>query len=143
MTLQSKKIFIDSSVFIGFIDRADENHPKAVKTMENLARIGYQLFTSSINVSEVYAVLVRETSSLVALEFLQAILQSDIEILFPQKADYITSYRTVRSNREKQLTLKEALNATLMQKKDIFKIVTFAYWHNLLGTMASNIGSLF
>ncbi len=143
MVLQSKKIFIDSSVFIGFIDRADENHPKAVKTMENLARVGYQLFTSSININEVYAVLVRETSSSVALEFLQAILQSDIEILFPQKADFITANRMLRSNREKQLTLKEALNATLMQKRGIAKIITFAYWHNLLGTMASNVGSLF
>lgn len=139
MALQSKKIFIDSSVFIGFVDRADENHPKAVKTMENLARVGYQLFTSSINVSEVYAVLIRETSSTVALEFLQAILRSDIEMLFPQKADYISAFRIIKSNREKQLSLKEALNATLMQKKGITKIVTFAYWHNLLGTMQSLI----
>ncbi len=143
MVLQSKKIFIDSSVLVGFIDRADENHPKAAKTMENLARIGCQLFTSSINVNEVYAVLVRETSNSIALDFLQAILQSDMEILFPQKADFITAHRILRSNREKQLTLKEALNATLMQKRGIFKITTFTYWHNLLGTISSNIDSLF
>lgn len=139
MGLQSKKIFIDSSVFIGFVDRADNNHPKAVKIMENLARIGCQIFTSVVIINEVYALLSREVSNSVALDFLQAILQSDIEIIFPQKADLITANRILRVNREKQLTLKEAINAALMQKKGITQIATFTFWHNLLGSRLSNL----
>lgn len=107
--------------------------------MENLAHAGYQLYTSSLNVSEVYAALARETGITVALDFLQAILQSDIETIFPQKSDYITAHRMLRSNREKQITLREVLNATLMQKKGISKILTFTYWHNLFGTYVSNL----
>ncbi|OGE33286.1 hypothetical protein A3C59_03900 [Candidatus Daviesbacteria bacterium RIFCSPHIGHO2_02_FULL_36_13] len=139
MALQSRKIFIDSSVLMGFIDRADSNHPKAVKAMENLARLGYHLYTSSININEVYAALARETGVSVALDFLQAMLQSDIEILFPQKADYITANRMLRSNRERQLTLREVLNATLMQRRGIVQILTFTYWHNLFGSYVSNL----
>lgn len=134
-----RKIFIDSSVLIAFVDRTNINHPKAVKTIENLARLGYQVYTSSQNVNEIYATLARETGISVALEFLQAILQSDMEILFPQKVDYITAHRMLRSNRDRQLTLREVLNATLMQRKGISQILTFTYWHNLFGSFISNL----
>lgn len=139
MALQSKKIFIDSSILIGFIDRADPNHPRAVKAMENLAREGFHLYTSAQNISDVYAGLARETGVSVALDFLQAGLQSDIEILFPQKADFITAHRMLRGNRERQLTLREVLNATLMQRRGIVQILTFNYWHNLFGSYVSNL----
>ena len=128
MTLQSKKIFIDSSILIAFIDRADENYPKAVKAIENLVRLRYHLYTSSLNISEVYAALSRETGISIALDFLQAILQSDIIILFPQKTDLITAHRMLRSNRDRQLTLREVLNATLMQRRNIVQILR---WKNL------------
>lgn len=141
MALQSRKIFIDSSVLIGFVDRADINHPKAVKAMENLARLGYHLYTSSVNISEVYAALGREAGISVALDFLQASLQSDMEILFPQKADFITVHRMLRSNRVRQVTLREMLNACLMQHKNVTQILTFNYWHNLFGSYVSNLSS--
>lgn len=140
MTIQSRKIFVDSSVLISFIDRADTNHPRAVKAMENLARLKYQLYTSSQNISEVYAALARETGISVALDFLQAALQSDIEILFPQKGDLITAHRMLRTNRAHQLSLREVLNATLMQKRGIVQILTFTYWQNLFGSYISNLG---
>lgn len=139
MATQSKKIFVDSSVLISFVDRADQNHPKAVKALENLARQGFHLYTSSQNISEIYANLARQTGLSVALDFLQASLQSDIEILFPQKADYITAHRMLRSNRERQLTLREVLNATLMQRKGISQILTFSFWHNLFGSYVTNL----
>lgn len=107
--------------------------------METLARLGYQLYTSSQVISEVYAAVSREISASLALDFLQASLRSDIEILFPQKADFITANRMLRSNRERQLTLREVLNATLMQRKGITQILTFNYWHNLFGSFVSNL----
>lgn len=135
----TRKIFIDSSVLIGFIDRADNNHPRAVKAMEVLAKQGFHLYTSLLNINEVYAALSREAGLSVALDFLQASLQSDMEILFPQKADLITAHRMLRSNRERQMTLKEILNATLMQRRSIVQILTFNYWHNLFGSHVSNL----
>lgn len=140
MALQSRKIFIDSSVLISFIDRSDTNHLKAVQAMENLARINYQLFTSYQNVVEAYAALNREIGQTIALDFLQASLQSTMEILFPQKADLMSAHRIIQSNRERQIALREAINATLMEKRGIAQIVTFTYWHNLYGTFVSNIG---
>lgn len=139
MAFQSRKIFVDSSILVSFIDRGEDNHDKAVKSMENLARLGYQLYTSHQNIVETYSTLSREVGVSVALDFLQASLQSDIEVLFPQKADLIASHRLIRSNRDRQIPLREVLNATLMQKRDISQILTFTYWHNLFGTYVANI----
>lgn len=139
MAFTSRKIFIDSSVLLAFVDRSEVNHPKAVKAMENLARLGFQIYTSQQNISETYAVLAREVGVSVALDFLQACLKSNIEILFPQKADLITAFRVLKSNRDRQLTLREVLNATLMERKGIVQILSFTYWQNLFGTYVSNV----
>lgn len=135
----SKKIFIESSVLWAFVDRGDVNHPKAVKSMEALAKQNYILFTSLQNVSETFSALNMEIGQVVAVEFLQAILASNIEILFPQKADLITAMKMIKGSRERQASLKEVLNATLMQKRGVTQVMTFTYWHNLFGTFVSSI----
>mgnify|MGYP001606301709 CR=1 FL=1 len=134
MAITSRKIFIDSSILIAFIDRGAPNHLIAVKAMEDLARIGYHLYTSSQVVTDSYILLSRKLGTAVALEFLQTMLQSAIEILFPQRADLITAHRILRANRDRQIPFKEALDAALMQKKGIVQISTHHYWHNLFGT---------
>lgn len=139
MNLRSKKIFIDSSVLLAFVDRSEVNHPKAVKTMEDLARVGCQIYTSQQNISEVYSALAREAGIAVAQDFLQACLQSDMEILFPQKADLLAAHRVLRANRDRQLTLREALNAALMQRRGITQVISFTYWQNLFGTFVANL----
>lgn len=142
MAVQSRKIFIDPSVLVAFIDRGDPNHVKASKSLEDLARVGYQLYTSSQNIVDAYAVLSREVGTSIALEFLFSILRSDMDVLFPQKSDFITAYRVMRANIERQITFREAINATLMQKRGVYQILTFTYWHNLLGTHVTNIALL-
>lgn len=136
-----KKVFIDSPVFLAFIDRADSNHQKAVRVFENMAKFGYTAFTSLQNITETYALINREIGQTVALEFLETMLHSNIEIIFPQKSDLLTAQKIIKSNKDRQTTLKEALNATLMQRRNISQIVTFSYWQNLLGTNVSNLAS--
>lgn len=137
--IQTRKIFIDSSILFAFIDRSDKKHPQAVKAMESLAEQGFHLFTSSQNIYDTYNVLQREVGNSVAIDFLEASLQSGIEILFPQKADIISAFRVLKSNREQQIAFREALNATLMEKRNITNILTFSYWHNLFGTRTSHL----
>lgn len=139
MTSQSRKIFIDSSILIAFIDRGDPNHLKASKAIQDMASLGCRLYTSSQVVTDSYTILSRDVGTTIALEFLQTMLQSGIEILFPQKADLITAHRILKVNRDRQIFLKEALTATMMQKKGILQILTFGYWNQLFGTSVSNL----
>lgn len=139
MPTTSRKIFIDSSILIPFVDRGDPNHRKAVQVIENLARLNYQLYTSFQNISDSFTILAREISNSVALDFIQACLQSNMEILYPQKADLAATYRILKSNRGKQILFREALNAVLMQRKGIMQIITLTFWHNLFGISVSNL----
>lgn len=139
MASTSRKIFIDSSILIAFIDRGDPYHLKASKAIGDLASIGLRLYTSLQVVTDSYVLLSRDVGTTVALEFLQTMLQTGIEILFPQKADLITAHRILRANRSRQIPLSEALNATLMQKKGIVQILTLSSWNELFGTTASSL----
>lgn len=139
MASATKKIFIDSSVLAAFVDRGSRDHLKASKAVDDAAGIGCRLYTSSQVISEAYDSLTSEVGITVSLEFLQTILQSGIEILFPQKADLITSHRILKANRNEKLSFSEALNATLMQKKGIDQVLTFSSWNKLFATSKSNL----
>lgn len=130
----SKKIFLDSSALYAFLDRADTNHLKAVKIMEQLSLQGIFLYTSLLSIQEVYSAAQHQLGLTVAIELLEAALTSHMEILYPQKGDLSQALKLIRFQRNQQVTLKEALNAVVMQRKAINKIVTFTYWHNLLGS---------
>jgi len=135
--MASKKIFIDPSVFYALVDRADPNHAVAARNLEQLAVQGSYLFTSIQAVQDAFTTINNQLGQTLSFEFIGAMMESNIEILCPQKSDLQSAFRLVRANRDKQLSLKEALIAILMQKKGISQIMTFGYWHSLLGTTKS------
>jgi predicted nucleic acid-binding protein len=130
----SRKIFIDSSVLYSFIDRADSNHSNSVKTIEQLSLQEVSLYTSLQTIQDTFNAIKNQLGSTLSYDFLEVITNSNIEILFPQKSDLITAYRIIKSNRTKQLSLKEVLTAVLMQKRGISRILTYTYWPNILGS---------
>lgn len=132
--MASKKIYIDASALYAFVDRADPNHLDMVKAMEQLSIKEMHLFTSSQAVQDAYNAISRQLGDNLGLEFLQAVLESTTEILYPQKSDLISAYKLIKVNRGKQINLKVAVTAVLMQKKGISQILTFNYWQNLLGS---------
>ncbi len=132
--MTSKKIFLDSSVLYAFIDRADTNHNQALKIIEQLSLQGVYLYTSIQAIQETYAAISQHLGAALSVEFLSTILESNIEILQPQKSDLSSALKIIKANRDKSINLRETLTATLMQKKGIITILTFTYWPNILGS---------
>jgi predicted nucleic acid-binding protein len=132
--MASKKVFVDASVLYAFIDRADQNHPQATKAIDYLSVQGSILFTSIQAVVETYTGINSQLGASIAVDFLQAIVESSMEVLYPQKADLLAANRILKTQRSQNLTLKEALTAAMMQRRGITQILTFTYWHNLLGS---------
>ena len=139
MAQLSKKIFVDISAFISFIDRADLNHTKAVQVFEELGTDEYHVFTSSSVVLNTYFRIEREISTIVANDFLQAILESNIEILYPSKSELSTALRISKANPGRTASLSQIINSDLMEKNGIRHVFTFDFWNNLLGTTLSPI----
>lgn len=134
--MASKKFFIDSTVLYSFIDRADPNHFQSVKLLEQLAVQPANLYTSIQSIEETYKAINGKLGASLGLEFLQAMTETTIEVLYPQKQDFLASFRQIRENRNTRISLNEAQTAILMQKKGIGQIITFSYWHNLFGTQS-------
>lgn len=128
------KVYLDASALYAFIDRADPNHMVSGKLLEQFSLQSVNIYTSIQVVIDVFTVINNQLGTTISFEFLQAMTESNIEILYPQKADFIGAFRLIKLNRNKQISLKEALAATLMQKRGILQIVTFTYWPNLLGS---------
>src|SRR5437868_5471893 len=128
------KVFLDSSALYAFIDRADPNHLYSSKLFEHFSLQRVSIYTSIQVVQDVFTAINNQLGNTISFEFLQAMSESDIEILYLQKADFLAAFRLIKLNRNKQISLKEALTATIMQKKGITQILTFTYWPNLLGS---------
>lgn len=134
------KLFIDASMFLAFLDRANPNHIRAVTILENIAlNHNHQLYTSLSNITETASIATYDMGLVIAQDFLESMLMSDIETIFPIRSDLVTAHKIIKSNRDRQIVLKEALNATLMQRKDISYTLTFGQWNNLFGTRIFNI----
>ena len=136
------KLFVDTSIFLAFIDRAHPNHLRANHLLENIASAkNYQLFTSLTNITETATVLTYDMGISLALDFVSTLLESDVEIVYPSRADLVTAHKIMKSNRDRAITPKEALNATLMQRRDVTYTLTFGSWNNLFGTHISNLSA--
>lgn len=139
MAVPNQKIFIDASVLTAFIDRGNSRHLSATKSIEIMASFGYRIYTSPQTIAEAYSELMNHVGTTIALEFLQTILQSGIEIVYMQKTDLNSAYRILKVNRTERIPLSEALTAALMQRKGIMQVLTFRSWNNLFGTSARAI----
>lgn len=135
----SRKIFLDSSMFTSFIDRTHLNHQKTGAILEFLARQDYQVFTSSITIYQSFNLLERDLGSHISHEFLKAILDSSIKILYISESDLLFAHRVLKSSMRPELSFAEILIARLMEKHGIPSILTYGYWHNVSGTSVSNL----
>lgn len=139
MATNSKKIFIDSSLFLAFIDRANVNHLKSVQIMELLAQQRYQVYTSSVVILQTFNAIERDLGSTLANEFLQAILESNIQVLYATGSNFLAAFRYLKVNPGHRNSLSNIIIADLMQKHSISSILTFDFWPNLMGAMVSNL----
>lgn len=139
MAFITQKVFLDTSFFISFIDRVNFNHPKASQILEDLTRRNFQVYTSSSVVTTVFNNLEKELGVTVADEFLQSILESNIQILYPDKTDFLAVFRLLKNSTSRVASLSEMINATLMNRSRIYSILTFDPWHNLQKTELSDL----
>ncbi len=139
MPTGSKKIFMESSIFLAYVDRANLNHSKAGEIMEYLARQKFHVFTSSIVVLQTFNAIERDLGGTLAKDFLQAMIESNIQILHSVETDLQSAFRYLKANPGRQISLSSIINANLMQKHGVNSILTFDFWPNVMGTVASNL----
>jgi predicted nucleic acid-binding protein len=132
----SKKIFVDSSAFIAFIDRASKHHYQAIDTFQKLAYEQCHLFSSNLILYDTHDRLLSEFGGATAKEFLSTILESNIKILQTTKGDTPSALKLLNFYSDREIKIIDFINAILMNKNGINQIFTFNYWSNLIGSTA-------
>lgn len=139
MATSSKKIFIEASVFLAFIDRINPNHAKASKIFEVLGRDKYQVFTSGMVLIQTFNALEQDLGTAIARDFLQATLETNIQILYTNKPDLLTAFRYLKANPGRQIPLSSIIDANLIQRHGINSVLTFDFWPNIMGIIVSDL----
>ncbi len=136
MAIASKKVCIDPSAFIAFIDRAHPKHPQAAAFFRFFAQEKYRVFTSYLSIEEVYGYIYEKISPTLAKDFIRALTLSNINILYPNEADMKAALKTLINYGNTELSFKDAQTAVLADRNGISQICTFDYLHPLFGQTA-------
>lgn len=137
--LQSKKVFIESSVFYAFVNRADSKHPQAAAYFRYFAERKYQIFTSYPVIEEVYQQIYDKISPSLAKDFLRGVMLSSLNILYPSESDAKAALKTLINYQNTELTFRDSQTAVLSNRNYIPQICTFEYLHPLFGLSAFNL----
>lgn len=138
-SISSKKIFIESSYFLAFVDRVNPNHSRAVKVFEMLGKDKYQVFTSGMVVMQTFNALERDLGQTLARDFLQAMLETKIQVLYINDSDLLAAFRYLKANPGRQISLSSIINAHLIQRHGINSVLTFDFWPNVMGIVVANM----
>ena len=139
MAIISKKVFIETSVFYAFINRADSKYPQASAYFRYFAQEKFQVFTSYPVVDDVYIDIFEKISPSLARDFIRGMSLSSVNILYPTESDLKAALKTLINYRNSELTFKDAQTAVLANRNYINQICTFKYIHPLFGLSAFNL----
>jgi len=129
----SKKVYISSSGFYAFINRAHTKYEQASAYFRYFALEKYSLFTDIYSILEVYNQIYKEISPSLAKDFLRIVTISDINIIYPEERDIKSALKTLINFQSTELNFSQALRAVLANRRGIGQIHTFDYLHPLFG----------
>lgn len=133
------EVFLEKSFFEALFASKNPNHTRAQGIMEKIIEDRYQVYTSYLVIIETFYSLKKQLNEKKALNFMKAILESQICILFPTKADLNLAYRYMGMNQNKNIDYLEAIVSVMMYKNKIQEVATFNKWNNLLGSLVSRL----
>lgn len=139
MAISSTKIFIEASMFLSFIDRASLNNVKAGQIFEFLGKNKYQVFTSAMVIAQTFNVIERDLGTIIARDFLQAMTETSIQILYTSEPDLLAGFKYLKANPGRQISLSSIINANLIQRHGINSVLTFDFWPNIMGIVVSDL----
>jgi len=131
--MTSKKVYLTTSVFSAFIDRAHPKYEQASAFFRLFGLEHYMLFTDTNTIMQTYGDIYKDISPSLGKDFMRTIMLSDINILYPEESDMKAALKTLIAYQSTELSYPDALIAALADKRDIPQICTFDPFHALFG----------
>lgn len=129
----SKKVYLTPSIFLAFVDRANQKHNSASAFFRYFGQEEYQLYTDLPSLLTSYNYIYEKISPSLAKDFMRSMQISSLNVLFPEERDFKAALKTLINYRTTDLTFPEALMSVLANRYHISQICTFDYLHPLFG----------
>lgn len=133
MPLPSKKVYIDSSLFVAFIDRAHIKYEQATAYFRYFGIEEYQLFSDPITLVEAYNRLYNDISPSLAKDFMRVMAISNINMVYSEESDVKAALKAIVNFKTTDLTFPKALLSVLANRRGVSQICTFDYMPQLFG----------
>lgn len=133
MPLPSKKVYLDSTCFIAFIDRAHIKYDQATAYFRYFGIEEYQLFTDPINLIQAYDKLYNDVSPSLAKDFMRVMALSNVNMIYPEDSDMKAALKAIVNFKTTDLTYPKALMSVLANKRGVPQICSFEYMPQLFG----------
>jgi predicted nucleic acid-binding protein len=133
MPLPSKKVYLDSSTFVAFIDRAHIKYDQATAYFRYFGIEEYQLFSDPISILDAYNRFYTDISPSLAKDFMRVMALSNVNMIYPEDADMKAALKAIVNFKTTDLTFNKALLSVLANRRGVSQICTFEYMPQLFG----------
>jgi len=133
MPLPSKKVYLDSSCFVAFIDRAHIKYDQATAYFRYFGIEEYQLFSDPMSILEAYNRLYTDISPSLAKDFMRVMALSNVNMIYPEDGDMKAALKTIVNYKTTDLTFNKALLSVLANRRGVSQVCTFEYMPQLFG----------
>lgn len=131
--MQSKKVYLDSSAYVAFMDRAHIKYDQATAYFRYFGIEEYQLFSDPMMLNEAYERVYRDISPSLAKDFLRVMALSNVNMIYPDESDYKAALKAMVNFKTTDLTYSKALLSVLANRRGVSQICTFEYLPPLFG----------
>ncbi|MEK7605612.1 MAG: PIN domain-containing protein [Patescibacteria group bacterium] len=133
MPILSKKVYLDASCFVAFIDRAHIKYEQATAYFRYFGIEEYQLFSDPITLVEAYNKFYNDISPSLAKDFMRVMAISNINLVYAEESDVKAALKAIVNFKTTDLTYPKALLSVLANKRGVPQICTFDYMPQLFG----------
>lgn len=133
MAMLSKKVYLDSSCFVAFIDRSHIKYDQATAYFRYFALEEYQLFSDPVSTTDAYNRIYRDISPSLAKDFMRVLAISNLNMLYPEESDAKSALKALVNYKTTDLTYPTALLSVLAERRGISQICSFEYLPTLFG----------
>jgi predicted nucleic acid-binding protein len=129
----SKKVYLDASTFVAFIDRAHIKYDQATAYFRYFGIEEYQLFSDPISLMEAYDRLYSDISPSLAKDFMRVMALSNVNMIYPEDSDMKAALKAIVNFKTTDLTFPKALLSVLANRRGVPQICSFEYMPQLFG----------
>jgi len=133
MPVPSKKVYLDSSCFIAFVDRAHIKYDQATAYFRYFALEEYQLFSDPFTLLEAYNKFYNDISPSLAKDFMRVMALSNVNLIYPEETDCKNALKAIVTFKTTDLTYPKALLSVLANRRGVPQICSFEYMPALFG----------